>query len=152
MNSLVDAWCALPTRLRIGGWCLWSLSLCVLAAICMPDMAQPESEERLQQRVALRGQWQALRHLVNSVDEHLMATDGARPSFSPLHFQVPQMRLQHWKPTASGGEMALKGQWDAVPQIFSQLALQGMGVSQFSFRVEDAELLLTFQLEQPNDG
>ncbi|ECI2945165.1 hypothetical protein CSL55_15415, partial [Salmonella enterica subsp. diarizonae] len=66
---------------------------------------------------------------------------------------APPLHLLHWKPSAQGGEMALKTSWDAVPSLFVRLAESEMSVSRFSLRREGAELLMTLQLERlANEG
>ncbi|TXU04386.1 DNA utilization protein HofO [Enterobacter hormaechei] len=68
-------------------------------------------------------------------------------AFSPLAFQHEDARLVYWKPQQSGGELALDALWDAVPALFSRLALENVRVSAFSITPQGKRLRLSMQLE-----
>ncbi|MGS6554210.1 HofO family protein, partial [Escherichia coli] len=52
----------------------------------------------------------------------------------------------------TGGELALKTLWEAVPSAFTRLAERNVSVSRFSLSVEGDDLLFTLQLETPHEG
>lgn len=155
MTALCDGWLAQSPRFRLMCWGGWLLVLVMIAVLCLYPARQDQSSQREaleQQRTAMQLQWRNLYLLAVSVNRPLSLSEEKRIPFSPLVFQTPLTRLIHWRPSAQGGEMALKSAWDAVPPMFVRLAEQGMKVSQFSLSVEDTELLLTLQLERLNEG
>lgn len=155
MTALCDGWLAQSPRFRLMCWGGWLLGLIMIAVLCLYPARQEQGSQRevlAQQRVAIQLQWRNLYLLAASVNRPLSSSEEKRIPFSPLVFQTPLTRLIHWRPSAKGGEMALKSAWDAVPPMFGQLAEQGMNVSQFSLSVEETELLLTLQLERLNEG
>lgn len=151
MKTLCDSWLAQSPRFRFICCCGWMLGLLIVVMLCLSTTAQKrvrQQEALNQQRAAIQAQWRNL---------YLLAASPEKPEemlipFSPLLFQTPLARLIHWQPSAQGGEMTLKPDWDAIPPMFDQLAEQGMNVSRFSLGAEGAELLLTLQLERLNDG
>ncbi|MEF9891421.1 HofO family protein [Citrobacter sp.] len=151
MKTLCDSWLAQSPRFRLICCCGWMLGLLIVVMLCLSTTAQKrvrQQEALNQQRAAIQAQWRNL---------YLLAASPEKPEemlipFSPLLFQTPLARLIHWQPSAQGGEMTLKPDWDAIPPMFDQLAEQGMNVSRFSLCAEGAELLLTLQLERLNDG
>lgn len=156
MNVLCDRWLALSPRCRIVCWGGWSVTMALMVMLCLLYPLRQEwnvqREELRQQHAANQAQWRNLYQLVTPADPTLWANDENTMPFSALDFQTPLSRLTHWQPSAQGGEMTLKPAWDSVPALFVRLAERGMQVNSFSLRLEDAELMLTLQLERLNDG
>ncbi|POT27536.1 hypothetical protein C3433_09280 [Citrobacter freundii] len=151
MITLCDRWLAQSPRFRLVCWCGWMLSLIIAVLQCLSATRQQrvmQQEALSQQRTVVQAQWRNLYLLVASPEE----PEETLAAFSPLRFQTPLVRLLHWQPSALGGEMTLKPDWDGVPPMFVQLAEQGMNVNRFSLSAEGTELLLTLQLERLNDG
>lgn len=156
MIALCDGWLTQSPRFRTACWAGWSFALVIIVALCLFYPAvQARNAQRTaltQQRAVIQLQWRNLYQLAASVDSTLSATEEKIIPFSALAFQTPVTRLIHWQPSAQGGELALRSAWDAIPPMFGRLAEQGMSVNRFSLSVEDAELLLTIQLERLNEG
>ncbi|MDA8512454.1 HofO family protein [Citrobacter sp. Igbk 14] len=154
MQALCDGWLAQTPRFRLLCWGGWMLVLITAALLCLYPAEQQRKAQQAaldHQRVAIQDQWRNLYLLASSVGKPFSPTEARPVPFSPLLYQTSLTRLIHWQPSARGGELALKTAWDAVPQVFAQLAEQGMSMSQFSLRAEDADVLLTIQLERRND-
>ncbi|HCJ6373772.1 HofO family protein [Citrobacter sp. RHBSTW-00671] len=154
MQTLCDGWLAQTPRFRLLCWGGWILVLIAAALLCLYPVEQQRKAQQaalVRQRVAIQDQWRNLYLLASSVGKPFSPTEARPVPFSPLVYQSSLTRLIHWQPSVRGGELALKTAWDAVPQMFTQLAEQGMSTSQFSLSTEDADVLLTIQLERLND-
>lgn len=154
MQALCDSWLAQTPRFRLLCWGCWMLVLITAALLCFYPAEQQRKAQQaalVRQRVAIQEQWRNLYLLASSVGKPFSPTEARPVPFSPLVYQTSLTRLIHWQPSVRGGELALKTAWDAVPQVFARLAEQGMSTSQFSLSAEDADVLLTIQLEHQND-
>lgn len=154
MQALCDGWLAQTPRFRLLCWGGWMLVLTAAALLCLYPVEQQRKAQQaalVRQRVAIQVQWRNLYLLASSVEHPFSPSEARSVPFSPLVYQSSLTHLIHWQPSVRGGELALKTAWDAVPQVFAQLAEQEMSTSQFSLRAEDADVLLTIQLERLND-
>lgn len=146
MNTLFDWWFATSLRIRQFCWAVWLLMLVTL--IFLSSAHQEESDALIRLRASHHQQWAALYRLVDSTP----FSEEKTLLFSPLDFQLPDAQLVYWHPSAQGGELALKTQWEAVPLAFTRLAERNVSVSRFSLSVEGDDLLFTLQLEMPHEG
>jgi len=147
MAALVDLWCALTPRTRVFCWTGWTILLSALAAWCLFSSAETDSESLNRLRMENRQLWSALYRLAGTEEERLSAEASPDAPFSPFAISLPGLQLRRWQPSAQGGELALHGNWEAVPSLFVYLAERGVSVNGFSLTMEKNELLMTLALE-----
>ncbi|MBN6045767.1 DNA utilization protein HofO [Citrobacter sp. ku-bf4] len=147
MIALFDAWCAFSPRIRIVCWVSWvgALSAFAMCFLIFPGLRDVDALN--QQRVANRQLSSTLYHLSGAQSEAQISSASQAPVFSPLLLQVPNVQLLHWRPSAQGGELAVKAPWEAMVSLFGYLAARGMIVSGFSLKAENDERVLTLRLE-----
>lgn len=152
MIALFDAWCAFSPRTRIICWVSWvaALSTIALFFLLLPGMRDDDALN--QQRVANRQRSSTLYHLSGAQTEAQISSASQTPVFSPLTLQVPNVQLLYWRPSAQGGELAVKAPWGAMVSLFGYLAARGMSVSGFSLKAENDERVLTLRLEPFHEG
>lgn len=151
MRVLVDFWCSLTPRARVLSWTGWTLTLSVFAFGWLICATGHERESVLLQREANRQLWSSLYPFVSVEDPRLMAGRASATPFSPLAIAVPGLQLRRWQPSAQGGELVLRAEWQAVPALFAHLAERGVSVSGFALHKEQDALLLTVTLEPRHD-
>lgn len=147
MIALFDAWCAFSPRIRIVCWGGWVGALSAFAMCFLIFPAMRDDDALNQQRVANRQLSSTLYHLSGTQTEAQMSSASQTPPFSPLSLQVPNVQLMHWRPSAQGGELAVKAPWEAMVSLFGYLAAQGVVVRGFSLNAENDERVLTLSLE-----
>ena len=152
MIALFDAWCAFSPRTRIICWVSWvtALSTIALFFLFLPGMRDDDALN--QQRVAICQLSSTLYHLSGAQTEAQISSASQTPVFSPLTRQVPNEQLLYWRPSAQGGELAVKAPWEAIVSLFGYLAARGMSVSGFSLKAENDERVLTLRLEPLHEG
>ncbi|MBE0129742.1 DNA utilization protein HofO [Citrobacter amalonaticus] len=152
MIALFDAWCAFSPRTRIICWVSWvtALSTIALFFLFLPGMRDDDALN--QQRVANCQLSSTLYHLSGAQTEAQISSASQTPVFSPLTLQVPNVQLLYWRPSAQGGELAVKAPWEAMVSLFGYLAARGMSVSGFSLKAENDERVLTLRLEPLHEG
>lgn len=152
MIALFDAWCAFSPRTRIICWVSWvaALSTIALFFLFLPGMRDDDALN--QQRVANRQLSSTLYHLFGAQTEAQISSALQTPVFSPLTLQVPNVQLLYWRPSAQGGELAVKAPWEAMVSLFGYLAARDMSVSGFSLKAENDERVLTLRLEPLHEG
>lgn len=151
MAALIDLWCALTPRTRVFCWTGWTVLLSALMAWCLFSSPTANSESLNRLRMENRQLWPALYRLAATEDERLSAEASPVAPFSPFAISLPGLQLRRWQPSEQGGELALRGGWEAVPSLFAYLAERGVSVNGFSLAMEKNELLVTLTLESLHD-
>lgn len=148
-----ERWYALSSAGR--GLCglLFTLMLAGLAWWCWlhPQRLHisTEAAQVALQRQHLTTRWREV--LLLKTPEAVQVDDHAPSSpFSPLDFQMADVRLVSWQPATKGGTLVLDTSWQPVPGIFALLAQQDMAVTAFTLEPTAGRLRFTLQLE-PND-
>ncbi|MET6675973.1 DNA utilization protein HofO [Citrobacter amalonaticus] len=152
MIVLFDAWCAFSPRTRIICWVSWVAALSTIALFFLFLPGMRDDDALSQQRVANRQLSSTLYHLSGAQTEAQIPSASQTPAFSPLTLQVSNVQLLHWRPSAQGGELAVKAPWEAMVSLFGYLAARGMSVSGFSLKAENDERVLTLRLEPLHEG
>lgn len=147
MTVLFDGWCAVSPRLRVVCWLLWTLALNISAALFLYSTRGAEDAALNAVREANGERWLNLYQIVRSMNAQPVVSVLPMSPFSPLSFQVPNVKLLHWQPSTSGGELAITAPWEAIPSLFAYLAERGMAVRAFSLKAENHTRILTLALE-----
>ena len=148
MDTLLERWC--ENRPWHRGLC-WCLSLLFVGLTAWSTILRPVD------RLCAELQRQLMQDA--RANASLWLTAGKMPfspepseaqkmqPFSPLDFQGGGMRLVHWKPSHSGGELTLDAEWQAIPTVFSRLAQRDVQIAAFSISPQEALLRLRLELE-----